>query len=248
MPIIRHGGVGMRKGEMRRRDILQVAEELFYHKGYESTTINDILESLHLSKGGFYHHFTSKEQLLEAIIEKKAQLSFEAAREAVNNSPGGAPEKLNALFDKNAVWQDEQVDFMGLLMRVAYKDDNIVMREKLKRRSMELTRPLIDEVIRQGVQAGEFFTPYPDDIGRLLLALGQNLTDDLALWLLGSSDAPDFVGVLHLLEVYRSAMEHMLGAPYGSIDIFQMGRLVEVLQKVHAKHVKPMLTGMDAGV
>ena len=53
-------GRNLRKGELRRAEILRVAEDLFYEKGYESTTLSDILHALGLSKGGFYHHFESK--------------------------------------------------------------------------------------------------------------------------------------------------------------------------------------------
>lgn len=63
----------MLKGERRREEILRTAESLFYAQGYERTTIQQILTALGLSKGGFYHHFASKEALLQAICDRKAQ-------------------------------------------------------------------------------------------------------------------------------------------------------------------------------
>ena len=57
----------MLKGERRREEILRTAESLFYAQGYERTTIQQILTALGLSKGGFYHHFASKEALLQAL-------------------------------------------------------------------------------------------------------------------------------------------------------------------------------------
>lgn len=47
----------MRKGDAKRQAILDVAEKLFYSKGYEATTVQDILDVLETSKGSFYHHF-----------------------------------------------------------------------------------------------------------------------------------------------------------------------------------------------
>ena len=57
----------MKKGDARRSELLVAAEKLFYTKGYEKTSIQDILDEVGFSKGGFYHHFDSKLSVLEAI-------------------------------------------------------------------------------------------------------------------------------------------------------------------------------------
>ena len=57
----------MKKGDARRGELLATAERLFYTKGYEQTSVQDILTAMHFSKGGFYHHFDSKLAVLEAI-------------------------------------------------------------------------------------------------------------------------------------------------------------------------------------
>lgn len=43
--------------------------ELFYQKGYYNTSLDDILKALELSKGAFYHHFQSKEDFMESIVQ-----------------------------------------------------------------------------------------------------------------------------------------------------------------------------------
>ena len=50
----------MIKGDMRKAALLKTAEELFFTRGYAATTINDILENQHCSKGSFYHHLDRK--------------------------------------------------------------------------------------------------------------------------------------------------------------------------------------------
>ena len=59
----------MKKGDVRREELLATAERLFYTKGYEKTSVQDILTEMNFSKGGFYHHFDSKLSVLEAICE-----------------------------------------------------------------------------------------------------------------------------------------------------------------------------------
>ena len=62
----------MRKGEIKRAGILDAAERLFLEKGYEGTSVQDILDALGMSKGGFYHYFDSKEAVLRAVSERRA--------------------------------------------------------------------------------------------------------------------------------------------------------------------------------
>ena len=55
----------MKKGELRKDSILKTAEKLFFERGFDETSIQDILDVLSISKGGFYHYFESKIALLE---------------------------------------------------------------------------------------------------------------------------------------------------------------------------------------
>ena len=58
---------------VRRAELLDCAQRLFMQKGYERTTINDVIAATGLSKGAFYHHFRAKEDLLEAITRRFGQ-------------------------------------------------------------------------------------------------------------------------------------------------------------------------------
>lgn len=56
--------------EVTRQRILDAAKKLFAQKGYERTTIQDILDELEdLSKGAIYHHFKNKEAMLHALVD-----------------------------------------------------------------------------------------------------------------------------------------------------------------------------------
>ena len=228
----------MKKGDRRREEILRMAEELFYENGYEKTTVSEIIDALHLSKGGFYHHFTSKDELLQSICDRKAAESYHAAKEAVESCPGTWADKFNAMFDQYGMWKPGNADFMGLLIRIAYKEENLLMRDKLKKRSMELMLPLVDEIIQGGVDAGEFVTPYVHGTGLLVLQLGNSFSDSIASLLLVENGMPDTAGILQNLELYRYAVEQILGAPYGSIVLYQMRQMVDVCTTIYEKYMK----------
>lgn len=58
----------VKDAELRRQEILMTARELFIKKGYDKTSVNDILKVVDIAKGTFYYYFSSKEEVLEAII------------------------------------------------------------------------------------------------------------------------------------------------------------------------------------
>ena len=60
---------GYPRGESTRCDILTAAMKIFAHKGYSFTSINDIISAVSITKGAFYHHWASKEELAVEILE-----------------------------------------------------------------------------------------------------------------------------------------------------------------------------------
>jgi len=229
----------MLKGEKRKYDIVRTAEDLFYQRGYENTTIQDILDAVSLSKGGFYHHYASKEQLLDEICDKKATAYYLHALDSVEKCEGTAVDKFNVFFDRNGMWQEDNLDFLGLLIQVAQRENNLMLRERLKKKIVEKQLPVLQQVVREGSEKKLFYTLYPDEICHVLLNLSNDFNDELASYILSCGyKEPDMGAVLRILEVYRNTIEKLLDAPYASITLYQMNTLAYVCQEVWAKHVK----------
>ena len=80
-----------------RQEILRTAARLFQQKGYDATSMNDVAAALKLSKGGLYHHFQSKDEILFEIMNH----AMEITQERVLNPVSGIPdpeERLRALI------------------------------------------------------------------------------------------------------------------------------------------------------
>jgi TetR/AcrR family transcriptional repressor of nem operon len=54
-----------------RDQIVEAADELFYRQGYAHTSFSDIAGAVHISRGNFYHHFKSKDEILDAVINAR---------------------------------------------------------------------------------------------------------------------------------------------------------------------------------
>ena len=73
------------RGQATRQRLVSVAEKLFTERGYEATSIEDILNEAGISRGALYHHFDSKETVLEAVLQ---QIEAEVAQATVEASRG----------------------------------------------------------------------------------------------------------------------------------------------------------------
>ena len=62
--------------EERKQELIDAAERLFMERGYEATAVSDIVQEVGVAQGTFYYYFPSKEEILEAIIEKDMSLFF----------------------------------------------------------------------------------------------------------------------------------------------------------------------------
>jgi len=85
-----------------RQEILRTAARLFQQQGYDATSMNDVAAALKLSKGGLYHHFQSKDEILFHIMSHALHITEERVINPVRRidgmSPAGADERLRTLI------------------------------------------------------------------------------------------------------------------------------------------------------
>ena len=228
----------MKKGEMRREELLAAAEKLFYTKGYEKTSVQDILTAVGFSKGGFYHHFDSKLSVLEAICENRAREICEQAR-AIVLEREGAVEKLNALFHDAAFFGSGTSNFVALLIQVAYREDGALMREKMKARQLEYMQPVLEDILEEGVKTQAFFVTDIATSAQMLLRLYMQFADDVAFLLAqGENEDRMMEGMVAKLRVYRTAIERVLVAPFGSIVLFDAKELQLLAQDIMKRRLR----------
>src|ERR1043165_9845479 len=80
-----------------RQEIRRTAARLFQQRGYDATSMNDVAAALHLSKGGLYHHFQSKDEILFEIMNHAMDLTQERVINPVRGL-GNADERLRTLI------------------------------------------------------------------------------------------------------------------------------------------------------
>ena len=204
----------------RRNEILTVARQLVITKGYEQMTIQDILDSLQISKGAFYHYFDSKQALLEALIENIVEETKRSFTPILEDGQLSALEKFGLFFRGLGQWKTAQIEFLLALLNIWYNDDNAIVRQKITTASIEHITPLITQIIIQGVQEGCFNTAYPQQASVILLTIGLGLSNMLAMLLLtAETRSAKLPEAEQIVAASTEATERVLGAPQGSLQL-----------------------------
>lgn len=146
--------------------ILDVALSLFLEKGFDHTSINDILKETKIARGTLYYHFESKESIMDAIIERASQQIIQHLEEITNHSGLNAQEKLFILFAgmkmQNLSGGQQMIDYLN-------QPQNALFHEKSNRMIIEKISPLLSNIILQGIQEKLFENDFPLESAEILL-------------------------------------------------------------------------------
>lgn len=211
----------VKKPEIRKKEILDAAQNLFFQKGYENTTIQDIIDALGIAKGTFYHYFDSKTEMLDALVQRTTS-EMRSQFDAVMGSELNAIEKFNSMFRAGAAFKMANIDVFMVILRVLYRDENIIMRSRMFKGVAEKIGPLYAAVIRQGVKEGLFNTFDPEEIADVLIKLGQSFNERICELILDRTKTPEQLCTIieRKTKLYEAIMERILGAPADSIEMF----------------------------
>ncbi len=147
--------------------ILDVAFRLFMEKGYEHTSIQDIINNLGgLSKGAIYHHFKSKEDILVAVTDKMTAESNQMLTVIRDRSDLSGKEKLRTIF-RESISRPVQDDIFTVAPDF---HNNPKLLFSLLHDTIDNAAPnYILPIIRQGILDGSIKTDYPEQLAELIL-------------------------------------------------------------------------------
>ena len=147
--------------------ILDVAFRLFMEKGYERTSIQDIIDRLGgLSKGAIYHHFKSKDDILMAVTDRMTAQSNQMLADIRDCGNLSGREKLKRIF-KESISRPVQNDIFTVAPN--FHDNPKLLFSLLHDTIDEVAPNYILPIIRQGIADGTIQTEYPEQLAELIL-------------------------------------------------------------------------------
>jgi AcrR family transcriptional regulator len=221
----------IKEHEHRKTEIVNAAQQQFLHKGYDATTIQDIIDSLGIAKGTFYHYFKSKDELLDEIIERMMTDMSTRIRTILDTNKS-ALEKFNDVFKLGTLYKVENIDVFMILMTTLYREENSIIRDRMFRSSIRKNGPTIAKIVKQGIDEGVFDTPYPEAIGEIMINHGKILNESIVNMILDPQGDPDTIITLmtHKTKIYQETLERILGATPGSLQLYKEGEFEDIVR------------------
>lgn len=208
--------------EIRFAEILDCARELFFSRGYEDTTVNDIIDAAGVSKGAFYHYFESKDELLEALANRLADESLAALLPMVDDPALDAVGRFNRLFAGARQFKAENAAALRRTFDVIFKPENLVLFHRIDEALTEKTAPVFARIIEEGVREGSMDAADPlataETLLHLRLSMGRLM--NRALRLAETGDLESAIAMLdERLRLYGIAVDRVLKLPDGTLEV-----------------------------
>ncbi len=218
----------------RKNEILDVAQELFFTKGYKQTSIESIIKKIGVAKGTIYYYFKSKEDLMDKLVKRMTNQILSEMKKITERTDLDALTKLNKAYITTRNVKLENIELIKLYLKVLYKDENIILRHKIYMSNVELLVPEFAKIIQQGVEEKVFNTPFSRKAARLIFELAQILSDSTAKLFLEMDENPGIIEKLKKeIDIYEDGVERIIGAKKGSINIVDRKVLKNILKKIN---------------
>lgn len=157
--------------EQRRQELMDTALRLFLDRGYEQTTVSDIVKQLGLAQGTFYYHFKSKAEVLDAVVDSIAVGLAERVRNIVEDDADAVTRirrVVGSLFE--AVAANHQ------LVAFFSKEGNERLHDRVRFAIATRITPLLQRLMEDGLSTGRFDVPFPREAAEVIMATISHLT------------------------------------------------------------------------
>jgi AcrR family transcriptional regulator len=211
----------VKKADERRTEILEVAQRLFMSRGFDATTVNDLIIGVGISKGAFYHHFSSKDEVLRALVWNMAEQGLAVLSPIFEREDLTPREKLKSFFNRGQQYRKENAPALRSIVEVLFREENLRLRLQAAERMTDIIVPHLGRVLEEGGRTGEFDIDDPVETARLVLNIGALLHEAFAVALrLAKSGNPDAILLLRRrTDSCERAIERILGIPENSLSI-----------------------------
>lgn len=206
--------------EQTLEKILNVAQRLFLEKGFDQTTIQDIVDGLEgMTRGAVYHHFKSKDEIIEALIHQQVLTSnpFEKLR---NRTDVNGLQKLRLAVTMNQSNEDN--------LKLSKQALPLLQNPRVLAGMIESNRkylsPLWHEFIQEGIEDGSIKTQYAKELSELLPLL--------ELWLMPTVYPASAEELAHKF-LFISEMLTKMGLPL--FDDEMIDQVLQQLQEITKK-------------
>lgn len=199
----------VKEAEVRKTEILDAANELFAEKGFDKTSTNDILQKVGIARGTLYYHFGSKEDIMDALIDRyTGRIICMAEKIAADKSIPLYERIVSTVMALNINNMEEKGS--AQIIEHIHKPQNALMHQKIQKVMLHTVPPILADMIREGVKEGVFDTPFPLECMEMTIAYANTFFDD-NMFEMTEEEA------MVRITAFITNLERLLGAQEGSL-------------------------------
>lgn len=202
----------VKSAEERRNEILDAVDELFSLKGFDGTSTNDILDKVKIARGTLYYHFKSKEDIMDALIDRYNVRLLGAAQEIAGDKSIPVVERIIRVVMALNLSGGSSKEIMEHI----HKPQNALLHQKIYKVIINGVTPILTGIIREGTQQGLFNTPYPYECMEMIVIYANTIFDDEMVQMTNEER-------ISRIQAFVFNAERLLGAENGSLmSVMQM--------------------------
>jgi len=212
----------VKSAEVRKQELLVTSMRLFASQGYEQTSINQIIAALNISKGAFYHHYSSKEDLVEALAAMYAEEAAARARSVLEDASLDAFGRLSMFLSRMRNTKIESAAQLQAAFAPIFLERNRDLYERTQMAVNKVIQPILAKIIAEGVADRTFDTADADAAAETMLHLMAS-TRTMVAGLYAATNQVDVQRQMNRLvdrmRYLSTVVDRILGIPEGSIEL-----------------------------
>ena len=172
----------IRRKEQLRDEMISAARELFNGKGFEATSVDEIVARTGVAKGTFYLYFKTKADIAQTIVEEDIEELETCISAAIASAPGNASEELRAVMESQLNFLVKHRPMVSILLTDG-SPANFYLTEDLTQRCASACANIYERIIRKGMLQGlyrEVDAPVAAMMLRGMVAGALQSTDDFS--------------------------------------------------------------------
>ena len=144
----------------KRESLLHTAIELLVEEGFEKFSVNKVISKSGMSKGSFFHYYSSKNELIDGIMDEILNPMLEVGRNILNEDIS-AKDKILKIQKETSGIRNSDTKIKQQLIMYMQKPENELLLQKVMNRSVESFTPIYEQIIIEGNKSGEFNIEFP---------------------------------------------------------------------------------------
>lgn len=195
----------------KRKEIINATIGMIMKVGYKKFSLNQLLKTIEMSKGAFFHYFKSKEELLDSVITYASHGIIQRIRLIGEDQDLTPTEKIRRLYHSSSKQSFNYGDEGKVYAQKVYSKDNQIFIDLLAEAAVDECLVFFEKVIEEGNATGEFQVKQVKGTVTQMMNLTLATNKAISEYVLSERTEEDLAKATEIVEVFERIIEYLLG-------------------------------------